>query len=176
MQLNLTKPRRVCASTALAVAITFWSATSTAASCGQREPPSQASHVTQLLQLPANLQVLDYFRAPSCRWCAGNRGIEYRTAPGSVVSATTTGVATFVGVVAGTHYVVVRASNTGLVTHGRLASVLVKTGDMVVVGQAIGVAGESLYIGVRVDGQYIDPAQCAGLGSLGKPRAVLVAG
>ena len=182
MQPNLTKPRRVCASTALAVAIALCVGSRTAASCGQIDPlsppsqASQASRLTQLLQLPASLQVLDYFRAPSCRWCAGNRGIEYRTAPGSVVRATTTGIATFVGVVAGTHYVVVRASKTGLVTHGRLASVMVKTGDMVVVGQAIGVAGESLYIGVRVDGQYIDPAQCAGLGSLGKPRAVLVAG
>ncbi len=128
------------------------------------------------MRLPKNLQVLDYFRAPLCRWCAGNRGIEYRTAPGSAVNATATGIATFVGSVAGTHYVVVRAGNTVLVTHGRLAAVIVTTGDMVVVGHAIGVAGESLYVGVRVDGQYIDPSQCAGLRSRGKPRAVLVAG
>jgi len=130
----------------------------------------------QPVRLPINLQVLDYFRAPLCRWCAGNRGIEYRSSPGSVVNATATGIATFVGTVAETHYVVVRTSNTVLVTHGRLASVLVKTGAMVVVGQPIGVAGESLYIGVRVDGQYIDPSQCTGLGLRGKPRAVLVAG
>lgn len=176
---NLTKPRRVCALVALAVAIALCDVSRTAASCGQIDPPSptsQASHMNQLVQLPANLYVLDYFRAPLCRWCAGNRGIEYRTAPGSVVSATATGVATFVGVVAGTHYVVVRASNRVLVTHGRLASVMVKTGALVVEGDPIGVSGESLYIGVRVDGQYTDPRQCAGQGLAVKPRAVLVAG
>jgi hypothetical protein len=48
--------------------------------------------------------------------------------------------------------------------------------QLITVGQTIGVAGESLYIGVRVNGQYTDPRQCAGLGSMGKPRAVLVAG
>ncbi len=179
---NLTKPRQACASVALVVALAFWSAASTSASCGQIHPPSQLcppsqeSQVTPLVQLPANLQVLDNFRAPSCLWCAGNRGIEYRTTPGSVVSATATGVATFVGIVAGTHYVVVRTSNMVLVTHGRLASVMVETGDMVVVGQVIGVAGESLYIGVRVEGKYTNPLHYARLGSLGKPRAVLVAG
>jgi septal ring factor EnvC (AmiA/AmiB activator) len=130
----------------------------------------------QPLQLPTNLHVLDNFRAPLCQWCAGNRGIEYQTEPGSVVSAAASGIATFVGTVAGTRYVVVRAGNTVLVTHGRLASVIVKTGDTVVIGHAIGVARESLYIGVRVDGQYADPRYCAGLGSWGKPRAVLVAG
>ena len=164
---NLIKSQRACVSAVLAAAITLLGATGASASCGQMDQP---------LQLPTNLHVLDNFRAPLCQWCVGNRGIEYQTAPGSVVSAAASGIATFVGTVAGTHYVVVRASNMVMVTHGRLASVIVKTGETVVIGQAIGVAGESLYIGVRVDGRYADPRYCAGLGSRGKPRAVLVAG
>ena len=95
------------------------------------------------------------------------------------MTAAVGGIASFVGMVAGTRYVVIKTINTSdnlLVTHGRLQSVSVKSGAVITVGQAIGVAGESLYIGVRVNGQYIDPRQCAGLGSVGKPRAVLVAG
>jgi murein DD-endopeptidase MepM/ murein hydrolase activator NlpD len=144
------------------------------------------------MKLPINLVVLDQFRAPSCKWCSGNRGIEYRTEPGSVVAAVADGVATFVGSVAGTNYVVIKTngelktSDNLLVTHGRLRSVSVKSGALIAVGQTIGTAGEFLYIGVRyigvnypgvrVNGQYTDPQQCASLGSTGKPRAVLVAG
>ena len=131
------------------------------------------------IKLPINLVVIDQFRAPSCKWCSGNRGIEYQTEPGSIVTAATGGIVSFVGNVAGTNYVVIKtmeASNKLLVTHGRLQSVSVKSGAVIAVGQTIGVAGESLYIGVRVNGQYTDPRQCAGLGSVGRPRAVLVAG
>ena len=92
------------------------------------------------------------------------------------MTAATGGIVSFVGMVAGTRYVVVKTNDKLLVTHGRLQSVSVKSGAVIAVGQTIGVAGESLYIGVRVNGQYVDPQQCAGLGSLGKPRAVLVAG
>ncbi|HAG66921.1 MAG: hypothetical protein ABR75_02755 [Acidimicrobiia bacterium BACL6 MAG-120924-bin43] len=131
------------------------------------------------INLPINLVVIDQFRAPSCKWCSGNRGIEYRTEPGSIVTAAVGGIASFVGNVAGTNYVVIKTINTNdnlLVTHGRLQSVLVKSGALITTGQSIGRAGESLYIGVRVNGQYSDPRQCSGLGLRGKPRAVLVAG
>jgi murein DD-endopeptidase MepM/ murein hydrolase activator NlpD len=131
------------------------------------------------VKLPIDLTVIDQFRAPSCNWCSGNRGIEYRTETGSVVLAVASGVASFVGNVAGTNYVVIKRMETSgnlLVTHGRLHSISVKSGAFIAVGQAIGTTGESLYIGVRVNGQYVDPQQCAGLGSLGAPRAVLVAG
>ena len=134
------------------------------------------------VKLPIDLTVIDQFRAPSCNWCSGNRGIEYRTVPGSVVTAVADGIATFVGSVAGTNYVVMKTlktinkNNNLLVTHGRLHSISVKSGAFIAVGQAIATTGESLYIGVRVNGQYVDPRQCAGLGSLGAPRAVLVAG
>ncbi len=148
--------------------------------CGASSSLAQCSGLSPLpINLPINLVVIDQFRAPSCKWCSGNRGIEYRTEPGSIVTAATGGIATFVGNVAGTRYVVIKTINTSdnlLVTHGRLQSVSVKSGAVITVGQTIGVAGESLYIGVRVNGQYVDPRQCTGLESVGKPRAVLVAG
>ena len=146
------------------------------ASIGSAACANVGTPISLPIKLPMNLSVIDQFRAPSCKWCSGNRGIEYRTESGSDVTATAGGIASFVGNVAGTNYVVVKTINNLLVTHGRLQSVLVKSGAVVAVGQSIGVAGESLYIGVRVNGQYVDPRQCAGLGSMGKPRAVLVAG
>ena len=107
--------------------------------------------------------------------------------PGSEVVAVADGIATFAGSVAGTNYVVIKTnetltiSNNLLVTHGRLRSVSVKSGDLIAAGQTIGSAGELLYIGfrymgLRANGQYTDPQQCASVGSTGKPRAVLVAG
>jgi len=149
------------------------------ASIGSAACTNVGTPISLPVKLPINLVVIDQFRAPSCKWCSGNRGIEYRTEPGSIVTAAAGGIATFVGMVAGTRYVVIKTINTSdnlLVTHGRLQSVSVKSGALIAVGQTIGVAGESLYIGVRVNGQYTDPRQCTGLGSVGKPRAVLVAG
>ena len=146
------------------------------ASIGSAACANVGAPISLPIKLPINLVVIDQFRAPSCKWCSGNRGIEYRTEPESIVTAAAGGIATFVGNVAGTNYVVVKTINNLLVTHGRLQSVSVKSGAVITVGQTIGVAGESLYIGVRVNGQYVDPRQCAGLGSTGKPRAVLVAG
>ena len=146
------------------------------ASIGSAACANVGAPISLPIKLPINLVVIDQFRAPSCKWCSGNRGIEYRTEPESIVTAAAGGIATFVGNVAGTNYVVVKTINNLLVTHGRLQSVSVKSGAVITVGQTIGVAGESLYIGVRVNGQYVDPRQCTGLGSMGKPRAVLVAG
>ena len=149
------------------------------ASIGSAACTNVGTPISLPVKLPINLVVIDQFRAPSCNWCSGNRGIEYRTEPGSIVTAAIGGIASFVGMVAGTRYVVIKTINTNdnlLVTHGRLQSVSVKSGAVIAVGQTIGVAGESLYIGVRVNGQYVDPRQCVGLGSTGKPRVVLVAG
>src|SRR5262245_2865597 len=65
------------------------------------EPPSPC------LNAPVRAPVIDPFRTPGCRWCAGNRGIEYGTTPGTLVRASAAGTVTFAGVVAGTRYVVV---------------------------------------------------------------------
>ena len=128
------------------------------------------------LMLPTQFAVADSFREPSCTWCAGNRGIEYVTPQQAPVHSAASGVVTYVGSVAGTLYVVVRAANGVLVTHGRLERAVVKAGDRVVAGFRIGNSSSGLYIGVRRLGTYLDPTTCApasnnpsGL----RPRAVL---
>ena len=141
-------------------------------------PPKLIELIAALcaLMLPTQFAVSDSFRAPSCTWCAGNRGIEYLTPQQAPVHSAASGVVTYVGSVAGTLYVVVRAANGVLVTHGRLESAVVKAGDRVVAGFRIGNSSGGLYIGVRRLGAYLDPTTCApatnnpsGL----RPRAVL---
>jgi murein DD-endopeptidase MepM/ murein hydrolase activator NlpD len=112
------------------------------------------------LELPTHLEVIDDFRAPDCVWCEGNRGIEYRSSPGGSVASVVDGKVSFVGVVANTMYVVVRTKSGLLVTHGRLRSAQVAFGESVLVGQHLGAAGTTLYIGVRRGGNYLNPSTC----------------
>lgn len=123
-----------------------------------------------------NLAVLDPYREPACTWCAGNRGIEYRTQPGRAVAAAADGEVTFAGRVAGVVYVVVRAADDSLVTHGGLAALAVSRGDRVRLGEPVGEAGETLHLGLRRDGRYVDPASCATRGAPRRTaRAVIIA-
>ena len=112
------------------------------------------------LELPTHLEVIDDFREPNCVWCEGNRGIEYRSSPGGSVASVVDGVVSFVGMVANTMYVVVRTKSGLLVTHGRLRSAQVAFGESVLVGQHLGAAGTTLYIGVRRGGNYLNPSTC----------------
>ena len=69
------------------------------------------------------------------------------------------GVVSFSGDVAGVRYVVV---DTGVVrvTHGGLRTMAVERGDVVRVGDPVGVAGETLYVGVRRGDLAVDPQEC----------------
>jgi murein DD-endopeptidase MepM/ murein hydrolase activator NlpD len=106
--------------------------------------------------------VVDPFRPPTCPWCPGNRGLEYRVAPGTRVGAVETGRVTFSGAVAGVRYVVVAGADGRLVTYGRLQSIAVRSGKPVSAGATIGTASGEFYFGVRVDGVYVDPAPLLG--------------
>lgn len=124
--------------------------------------------------LPVHLPVVDGFRAPACTWCAGNRGIEYAVDAGSAVTSAVAGTVTYAGRVAGAGYVVVRSARGVLVTHGGLATISAHRGETVRPGDALGVSGSALYIGVRVGGAYVDPVRCSTAGRDTRPRAVLV--
>ena len=111
---------------------------------------------------PVDAPVSDAFRAPSCTWCPGNRGIEYDTVPGEAVRAVATGVVTFAGVVAGVSYVVIEVAGGRRVTYGDLLATALRVGDRVVAGSAVAAAGESLHFGVRVGDRYVDPTPLLG--------------
>ncbi len=111
---------------------------------------------------PVSGTIVDEFRPPACPWCPGNRGLEYRTRPGSAVRAVESGTVTFSGVVAGTRYVVVAGAGDRLVTYGRLAASPIRHGAPVVRGALVGRSGTGFYFGVRLHGEYIDPAPMLG--------------
>ena len=121
---------------------------------------------------PVDRPVTDPFRAPAGPYGAGNRGLEYATAPGDVAGAIGPGVVAFAGPVAGRMVVSVvhpdglRSSLTGL------ASVSVTVGQLVRTGDALGLAGSVLHLGVRDGDRYLDPAS---LFASARPRhAILV--
>ena len=118
-----------------------------------------AALTTLCLALPAHTHVLDPFRAPPCDRCAGNRGLDLATTPGTEVRVATNGTVTFAGLVAGRTYVVVRANadRRVRVTYGGLATLAVARGHAVAQGESLGTAADTLFYGVRVGDRHVDP-------------------
>ena len=111
---------------------------------------------------PVEGTVTDPFRPPPCPWCAGNRGIEYRTAHTAEVWSVAAGSVSFSGSVAGTLYVVVELTNGWRLTYGRLADTHLRTGNVVLGGSRIGRTGGELFFGLRIGDTYHDPASYLG--------------
>lgn len=107
---------------------------------------------------PVDAPVVDPFRAPPEPWLPGNRGIEYGPTSGRTVRASAPGIVTFAGQVAGNLFVTVAHDSVLRTTVGFLERVDVAAGDVVVQGQPLGLAGDSLHFSARQDGAYIDPA------------------
>ena len=121
--------------------------------------------------VPVEGRVIDWFRRPDCGWCAGNRGLEFTTAPGVVVRSPVDGVVSFSGPVGGVPYVVIRTDATG--TAEPVSAVIggatgPTKGESVNAGTAIGVAAGWLFVGFRVGPRranlYLDPAPLLGIG------------
>ncbi|MHB1089620.1 MAG: peptidoglycan DD-metalloendopeptidase family protein [Ilumatobacteraceae bacterium] len=123
---------------------------------------------------PVHAPIIEVFREPPCRWCAGKRGVVYATDPDATVRAGASGTVWFAGPVGGVNYVVVRTIDGVLVTHGLLSQAFVHTGDAVHVGEPVGEVSGRLYFGVRIDGRYIDPLRCMASGPTLVKRAILV--
>ena len=113
-------------------------------------------------QPPVTAAVVDPYRQPGCRWCPGNRGIEYDTTSGDIVTAVSAGTVSFSGAIAGVHYVVVEIANRWRVTYGNLSNSEFTVGDTIVAGMAIGTAAGAFHFGLRVGDTYTDPAPYLG--------------
>jgi murein DD-endopeptidase MepM/ murein hydrolase activator NlpD len=120
---------------------------------------------------PTAAPVVDPFRPPPTPYAAGNRGIEYRTVPGSTVRAAAQGVVTFAGAVAGSLHVTVAHPDGVRTSYSYLATVLVTEGQRVLRRQPVGTTGARLHVGARRGDRYIDPAS---LWDRGPPRVLLV--
>jgi murein DD-endopeptidase MepM/ murein hydrolase activator NlpD len=111
---------------------------------------------------PVSAPVADPFREPLCRWCPGNRGIEYATDAGDAVTAATAGEVTFSGTVAGRTYLVIRHPDGKRATYGNLSDRLHTQGDVVATGALIGHAAGAFHFGLREGERYVDPAPFIG--------------
>jgi murein DD-endopeptidase MepM/ murein hydrolase activator NlpD len=108
-------------------------------------------------------QVVESFRAPACLRCAGRRGVVIRSRENSPVWAVTPGVVSFVGQVAHQVYVVVETTPGVKVTYGWLADTAVAQGEAVSAGQVLATTRQRTYLGVRVNGHYVEPLRFLGL-------------
>jgi len=120
--------------------------------------PRQQVDQPEVHDPPVDAPVIDPFRAPAGPYAPGNRGLEYDTIPGQIVRSSSDGVVTFSGQVGGNLFVTVRHSASLRTTVGFVESTSVQTGDIVVKGQPIAIAGHNMHFTARRDGQYIDPA------------------
>jgi murein DD-endopeptidase MepM/ murein hydrolase activator NlpD len=124
--------------------------------------PTSPAGALPCLTPPVAAAVSAPFDGPACPWCPGHRGLQYATAAGTVVRAAGPGTVTFAGPVAGTVWVTVALDGGVLTTYGPLRTVLVRRGAVVGVGVALGTTVGPLHFGVRIGGQYVDPAPMLG--------------
>ena len=129
-------------------------------------PPAEAwSHHDSrpVFRPPVDAPVTDPFRPPEDPYGPGNRGIEYDTEPGDVVRAAASGTVEFAGAVAGTLHVTVDHGGGLLSTYSYLQRISVRVDSTVAQGTVIGIAGERLHFGVRLEGRYTDPDNFIGV-------------
>jgi murein DD-endopeptidase MepM/ murein hydrolase activator NlpD len=138
-------------------------ASASRAPSARSEPASpavrDAAPIRYIPPVPADAATItDHFRPPPGPYAAGNRGLDYATAPGTIVVASAAGRVVFAGRVAGGQYVTVAHPDGRRTTYSFLAEILVAVGAVVDQGQAIGVTGTVFHFGVRDrDGSYLDP-------------------
>ena len=132
-------------------------------------PATRAGAQTGWLIPPVDGVVADRFRPPRVDWGPGHRGVDYAVAPGTVVRAAGSGTVAFAGEVAGFPAVTIRHAGGLATTYSILSSISVHEGETVGAGQWIGEVGEAhpdtgtgLHLGVKLDGEYVDPESYLG--------------
>lgn len=136
---------------ALLFSIATWVA-AVPAPAGAAVPPGKVSY-----RPPVEAPIVDEFRPPAQRWSAGNRGIDYGTAPGTKVRAAADGEVTFAGQVGGSLHVVLLHSDGVRTSYSFLRTVTVRRGQRVAQGQVLGTTAGPFHFGARVGDTYIDP-------------------
>lgn len=119
----------------------------------------QAPRAQQSYFEPVDGVVIDAFRPPPNPYAAGNRGLDYLTAPGSSVRAAGDGQVIFAGQVAGSLHVTVRHPDGLRTSYSFLESLGTAVGQSVHRGDPLATASLVTHFGVRTpDGTYLDPA------------------
>jgi murein DD-endopeptidase MepM/ murein hydrolase activator NlpD len=119
--------------------------------------PPAAPAVTVHYVPPVDAPIVDHFRPPACTWCPGNRGIDYDTAPGTAVHAAAPGTVTFAGLIGGDGFVTVAHADGLRTSYAFLATIAVRSGQVVARGEVLGTTAGRLHFGVRRGSAYLDP-------------------
>lgn len=114
---------------------------------------------------PVTGPVIRGFDPPTSPFGAGHRGIDIAVPFDTPILAPEAGTVSFAGRVGGELFVTLDHGGGLSSTYSWLSSVGVRKGDVVPVGQLIGTTGAGhpgstlphLHLGVRLDGQYLDP-------------------
>jgi hypothetical protein len=125
-------------------------------------PPAGAQSPEPDYRPPVDAPVSDPFRPPAGPYGAGNRGLEYATAPGTEVRAAADGEVTFAGLVAGSRHVTVLHPDGLRTSYSFLAEIRVVVGQRVEQGDVLGTTVERLHLGARAGDAYLDPASLFG--------------
>lgn len=113
---------------------------------------------TPVYRPPVDAPVRDPFRPPTTRYGPGNRGLEYATAPDTLVRAAADGEVTFAGLVGGARHVTIRHPDGVRTSYSFLATIAVVRGQPVRQGAAVGTTSGRLHLGARRGDAYFDPA------------------
>ncbi len=108
---------------------------------------------------PVDAPVTDRFRPPSTPYGAGNRGVDYDTAPGTAVRASAGGEVVFAGQVGSALHVVVLHPDGVRTTYAFLTAISARRGDHIAQGDVVGIAGDAFHFGARLGDEYIDPLE-----------------
>ncbi|MBK0421029.1 peptidoglycan DD-metalloendopeptidase family protein [Leucobacter sp. CSA2] len=138
-------------------------------------PPAASDRVPDGLWVPPfglPLRITEPFRPPEHRYGPGHRGIDIAAGEGEAVASPVTGVVSFAGDVAARPVVTVRSPDGALFSLEPVGDAP-PVGTEVVAGDRIGAVGTGghcsggcVHLGVRVNGEYVDPM----LRYLGRPR------
>jgi murein DD-endopeptidase MepM/ murein hydrolase activator NlpD len=170
--------RPIRSSSFLALALLVAPSTPSAAlaprATARQAPPPVEVPPSLVFAPPVEAEVTDGWRPPGHEYGPGNRGWEYATTEGSRVQAAGEGVVTYAGAIDGENHVTV-AHRGGLRTsYSYLATIEVVEGADLQRGDPVGTSGARLHFGVRLSGDYVDPAVLFRPGAL-RARARLVA-
>jgi Peptidase family M23/Putative serine esterase (DUF676) len=146
-------PRPLAGALVLAITTAALSSAAAAGAHASWEEPASPTY-----RPPVSATISDPFRPPAGPYGAGNRGLEYDTAPGEPVRASAEGTVVFAGPVAGTLHVTVRHGDGVRTSYSFLAAIDVVLGQRVRAGGRVGIAGERLHFGARSGDAYFDPA------------------
>ena len=123
---------------------------------------------------PVTGPVIKGFDPPGSPYGPGHRGIDIAAPVGTLVRAPAPGVVSFAGNVGGHLFVTINHGGGFLSTCSFLSGLLVHKGDTVAQGQAIALSGTghpgdtmpNLHLGVRLNGEYVDPLDYLGAASV----------